>query len=247
MPWFSLHEAISKDTKGGAWQTAASCSVPGKRVSAGRTVPRLAACYGTKNGPASCNIELTPPPDLTELKPGDFVEATVELLVLPQFAKDYYGPNEALRRDLAAHGNTWKPVLRQAAQGALAVSVSKGDLLQSYPVRIEVGSSQAAEFTVTGGVGYCPITFTGLRDYRGWKLHRWASDKWAAIDQSVFGNDFWQVHADADGRFAITFNVLLDGGSGCAAIQIFKRRMSLGAMGDSTGNLAIAVYNHICV
>ncbi len=222
MPWFSLHEAVSKDVKGGAWANRGLVVRCWRARLGGSDSPPFAACYGTKNGPSSCNIELVPPPGLTELKPGDFVEATVELLVLPQYAKDYYGPNEKLRQDLEANENTWRPVLRQAVHGALTVSVSKGELLQSCPVRIKIDSSQQSEFVITGGVGYSPITFTGLGDYRGWKLQRRASGRWSVVDQSVFGNDFWQIDATADGRFAITFNVLLDAGSGVQRFRLTK-------------------------
>jgi len=209
-PWFSLHEAISKDSQGGAWANRGLVIRSWKARLGGKPTPPFAACYGTQNGPPSCNIELTPPPGLADLKPGDYVEAVVELLVLPQFARDYYGPNEKLREDLAVNENTWKPILRQAAKGALTVSVCRGTLLASCPVRIEVDPSQQAEFAVTGGVGYAPITFTSLRHYREWTLHRMAAGTWSAIDQSVFGNDFWQVEASANGGFSVTFNVPLD-------------------------------------
>ena len=221
-PWFSLHEAVSKDTEGGAWANRGLVLRSWKARLGGKECPPFAACYGTHNGPASCNIELVPPTGLTELKAGDFVAATVELLVLPQFARDYYGPNEKLRKDLEANENTWKPVLRQAAHGALAVTASEGTLLQSCPMRFKVGPSQVAEFAVTGGVGYSPVTFTGLRTYRGWKLHRWEEGAWSVIDQSVFGNDFWQVNATPDDDFAITFNVVLDAGAGSQRFRLAR-------------------------
>jgi hypothetical protein len=214
MPWFSLHQACNKDKQGGAWANRGLVIRSWKARLGGKERLPCAASYGTQDGPPSCNIELAPPPDLTELKPGDFVEATVEVLILPQFARDYYGPNERLRQDLKANENTWMPVLRQAADGAVAVSVSKGNLHESYPLRIEVDSTQVAEFTVRGGVGYFPITFLGLRDYRGWELSRLKSDRCARLDQSVFGNDFWQIDGTGEDRFAITFNVLLDAAAG---------------------------------
>jgi hypothetical protein len=213
-PWFSLHEAISKDTAGGAWANRGLVLRSWKARLGGEDCPPVAASYGTQNGPASCTIELVPPPDLTELSPGDFVEATVELLVMPQFAVDYFGPNDQLRKELEAGGNTWKPVFRQAGGGALTVSATTGTLLSSCPVRMGLGASQVADFTVTGGVGYSPITFSGLGDYHGWTLYRRAGDQWAAIDQSVFGNDFWQVTREAGDRFAITYNVSLDAEAG---------------------------------
>ena len=214
IPWFSLHRAVSKDKQGGAWANRGLVVRSWKARLGGKDCPPFAAVYGTVNRHPSCNIELSPPPGLSELKPGDFVEAKIELLVLPQFAKDYYGPNEKLRQTLNSEEDTWKPVLRQAAENALTVTTSKGTLLQAFPVRIAIDQSQVAEFTVEGGVGYSPITFTGLRDYRGGELSRWEGNEWSVIDQSVFGNDFWQIDKTADNRFAITFNVLLDAADG---------------------------------
>ena len=77
---------------------------------------------------------------------------------------------------------------------------------------------------------YCPISFTELRDYRGWTLFQRAGDTWSAIDQSAFGNDFWQVNKTAAGRFTITFNVLLDAGAG---LQHF--RLLSGEIMDGSG------------
>ena len=39
------------------------------------------------------SLELSPPPGVDTLLDGDYVEAVVELLTLPQRARDYYGPN----------------------------------------------------------------------------------------------------------------------------------------------------------
>lgn len=210
-PWFSLHEGISKDEKGGAWANRGLVIRSWKARLGGREAPPIAASYGTQNGPHSCNVELTPPPKVTQLQPGDFVEAQVELLVLPQSADDYYGPNKNLREDLQGNGNTWKPVFRQAVGNALRIEVENGTLLRGYPPRIQVDSNQSAEIAVTGGVGYLPLTFSGLSDYRDWQLLRGDADgKWTAVDQSAFGNDFWQIDREEGGNYSITFNVSLD-------------------------------------
>ncbi|MCX6872438.1 MAG: hypothetical protein NTW21_01310 [Verrucomicrobia bacterium] len=230
MPWFSLHKAVSKDESGrGAWANRGLVIRSWKARLGGKDCPPFAASYGTEDGPASCNLELAPPGDLTALEPGDFVEATVELLVLPQFERDYYGPNEKLRQDLKTNENTWKPVFRYASDGALAVTVSKGRPLQTCPVLIAVDTAQVAEFTVTGGAGYSPVSFTELRDYRGWTLYQRRGDTWSAIDQSVFGNDFWQVNKTAEGRFAITFNVLFDAGAGLQHFRLLSEEIMNGS------------------
>ncbi|MBT4496167.1 MAG: RsmB/NOP family class I SAM-dependent RNA methyltransferase, partial [Gemmatimonadetes bacterium] len=222
-PWFSLHEGVSKDEKGGAWANRGLVIRSWKARLGGKEAPPTAASYGTQNRPHSCNIELTPPPDVTQLQPGDFVEAWVEFLVLPQSADDYYGPNESLRGDLQSNGNTWKPVFRQAAGNALQIETENGTLLRAYPPRIEVGQNREAEIAIAGGIGYLPLTFSGLSDQRGWQLlYRNTDGEWITIDQSAFGNDFWQIGREGNGKYAVTFNVSLDARDGVTREKRFR-------------------------
>jgi hypothetical protein len=48
------------------------------------------------------------------LDAGDFVEATIEHIIVPQFAEGYYGPNEALRAALSRNEDTWQMILWEA-------------------------------------------------------------------------------------------------------------------------------------
>ena len=66
-------------------QPGSPVATPRAAVLAPRTAPRG-------------RVELIPPPGIVELRPGDFVEAEVELVVMPVSAEDYYGADEALRR-----------------------------------------------------------------------------------------------------------------------------------------------------
>jgi hypothetical protein len=171
-------------------------------------VPHFAS-YGTENGIPSANAELSPPPGLTELLPGDFVEAEIELLILPQSAEDYYGPNATFRDALTEHAGTWKLPYRFAKEGALHIDMENGTLLRGLPVEIEVeAATQSAACSITGGVGYVPLTFTGLKSPAD---HTLTVDG-EPVDQSVHGNDFWQVTA-ADDAWSITYNLSLDGAS----------------------------------
>jgi len=115
IPWFSLHDAISKDTAGGAWANRGLVIRTWKARLGGKDVPApTAAVFQTFNGPPSNSLELTAPPGVEKLLPGDFVECELELLVIPMKAGDYYKPNENLRKSLQTTANTWKPVHRQA-------------------------------------------------------------------------------------------------------------------------------------
>jgi hypothetical protein len=62
---------------------------------------------------------------------------------------------------------------------------------------------------ITGGLGYVPVTFTGLKSYRDAGL--WRDDGDGRVDQSVHGQDFWQADFDATTRtWSLTYNLPLD-------------------------------------
>ncbi len=211
-PWFSLHDAISRARGQGAWANRGMVVRSWKARLGRKDIPvPYASVFGTENGPPSANVELSPPPELNRLEPGDFVEADIELLVMPISADDYYGPNEPLRRHLAEYGNTWQPVHRQAAGNQLKLVVDRGRLVRGYPVVIEVGANGDAELQIEGGLGYVPIRFEGVAGISGQQLWMECEGDRRLIDQSVHGHDFWQTDFNpASRRYAITYNVLLD-------------------------------------
>ncbi len=152
-------------------------------------------------------IELALPPGVTELIPGDFVDAELEVIVVPIDADHYYGPNDPFRKLLAQQADTPYFVLREAAGNALDVSVSTGVMQRRYPLSVAT-VEQRAELTVRGGVGYIPVTFSNVQNYRGYQLHLDGT----VLNQAVHGNDFWQTQYDAaTDTWQMTFNVLLDG------------------------------------
>lgn len=206
-PWIALLGGFrGEQWPTGAWADRAIVLREWKARLGGKDAPvPHFAVYGTENGPHSANAELVPPPGADRLEPGDFVEAEIEMIVLPQRADDYYGPNAALKADLEANGGTWKAVHRLAAANEIAVAVERGSLIRRLPLEIACADG-GAEAVVTGGAGYLPITFTGVSDPKAWRL---AVDG-VALDQAVHGNDFWQVDRDADG-YRLTVNLPLDG------------------------------------
>jgi hypothetical protein len=163
--------------------------------------------FGTNAGETpSANLELSPPPGVNQLQPGDFVEAEVELVIVPMSAEDYYGPNQSFRRALAEGGNTWKPVFREAAGNNLKVRAINGEVPHRYPLVVALGPDGEAQVEVEGGAGYVPITFAGLDAGRDYDL--WRDD--TRVDQSVHGNDFWQADIVGAARsLERTYNVQL--------------------------------------
>lgn len=155
-------------------------------------------------GADTSTADIVPPPDVSRLLPGDFVEATFEHIVMPQFAADYYGPDEALRAALQKDGNTWRMIHREAAANDRRVETKTGTLQRLHPSIVIATAKDRGEFTLTGGLGYVPVTFTGLSSHRGWRL----SLDGTPVDQGVHGRDFWQADFDpAERRWSLTFNV----------------------------------------
>jgi len=74
-----------------------------------------------------------------------------------------------------------------------------------------------------------PITFTGLKHYRGYGLERFTADGWQRVDQSVHGHDYWQTGFDAEQRtFRMTFNVPLNQTDSGIVPQRFRLRPDIG-------------------
>jgi hypothetical protein len=128
---------------------------------------------------------------------------------MPKYASDYYGPNVQLATALDKNENTWRMIHREAIGNDLDIIVTKGILEHVYPIRIN--ASNGAEFVVTGGLGYVPMTFSGLPDYRKYTLQKKGGDAWERVDQSVHSRDFWQTDYDAEtATWEMTYTVPLD-------------------------------------
>lgn len=211
-PWISMHEAERWTEDAGAWANRGlvvrhwDAKLGGKRAAAW-----VAEIGVPVHGRDTSLVDFLPPPGVTELLPGDYVEAEIVHVVMPQHAADYYGPNENLRQALAAHANTWRMIHREAAGNHLDVKVTRGGTLEHrYPVRIRSRGGEVA-FTVTGGVGYVPATIAGLVDYRGFTLERHVEGHWMAVDHSWHGNDDWQTDFDPQTqRWELTYSLPLD-------------------------------------
>jgi hypothetical protein len=166
--------------------------------------PWLAERGVNARGTDTSTMDIVPPPGVTRLLPGDFIEATFEHLVMPQFAADYYGPNKPLRAALREHENTWRMIHREAIGNDRRVAVTTGTLAGTYPA-VEIRAvNEVAEFTLSGGLAYVPLTITGLTSPRFGSLELDGN----AVDQSVHGADFWQCDYDpASKTWSRTYNV----------------------------------------
>lgn len=226
--WFSMHRAVSRDSsKYGAWANRGVVIRDWSAQLGGKAALPHAAEYGAKvRGRDTSLIDIVPPPDVKRLEPGDYVEATVVHIVMPQEAAEYYGPNRNLRAALARDGDTWKMIYREAIGNDLEVRVKRGRLARAYPPLVEVDGEEVADFIVIGGLGYVPITLEGLSSHDGHELYRVVDGWHERVDQSVHGNDFWQTDYDVRaGEWRRTYTVPLETpGDGRGRVRfVFKK------------------------
>ena len=129
---------------------------------------------------------------------------------MPQFADDYYGPNRALAKALESGENTWKMIHREAVGNDIRVETGRGKLVRQRPIAI-LSKGNRAEFTVTGGLGYVPVTIAGLTGYRDPVLETKLDGVWKRLDQSVHGKDYWQTDFNSTtDTWEITYSLPLD-------------------------------------
>lgn len=211
VPWISLHEAVPRESqRNGATANRGIVIRTWRARLGGRdAAPWIVERGGKARGSEFSTLDIVPPPGVTRLEPGDFVEATIEHVVVPQFAKDYYGPNAALRAALSKDENTWRMIHREAVDNDHRVEMKLGELQRRHPAVTVSTVDDTAEFTLAGGLGYVPITFTGLSSPQGHALFVDGQP----VDQSIHGNDFWQTDYDPlSRRWSRTYNVPLKDG-----------------------------------
>ncbi|MGA0134566.1 MAG: LamG domain-containing protein, partial [Opitutales bacterium] len=167
-------------------------------------------------------LDITAPPGVKSLLPGDYVEALIEHVVIPRSADDYYGPDEKLREALRTRSAP-EMVLREAKQGARDVTVSVGRLRSLHPAVSVECQDNRAEITLAGGVGHVPLRFSGLtlppRRIQvlldGKPAVPATGDKPAAPaipgtppDPASHGTEFWQIEPAPDRRsYAFVINL----------------------------------------
>jgi hypothetical protein len=144
---------------------------------------------------------------------GSTVSATIEYLVPPADKDRYYGAADYLLGLPAQSYRSTDMMLELAAGGAVEVEVDHGTLLQTWPVEVAaIPGPVAAELTMTGGRGFTPMTFRGLNRPDGWRLEVEGDSGWEVVDQSVWGNDFWQADFEPDsGTWVLTFSIANEG------------------------------------
>jgi len=217
VPWFSFTDGRFSTTHQDARFLPANRGFVirewGARINGVDNVPPWFAEYNTtsgRHGGPSSLINIIPPEYCNRFQKGDYIEAEIELFIIPLHAEDYYGPNQNLAEALKTKANSWELVYREAIGNDLEVEIQSGRLLDSYPIKIEAEDNRAA-LVITGGMGYVPMVITNLSGFRNPQLSRKVNNSWQTVDQSVHGNDFWQADYNAaNGSWDISYNLNLD-------------------------------------
>ena len=210
IPWFSLHdgELGANDHNGPPANRGIVIRSWKARLGGKVASPWMAERGLTRHQTDSSTLDIVPPPDVTRLEPGDFIEATLEHIVMPKFAKDYYGPSAALRTALTKDENTWHMIHREAVGNDYAVTMKTGTLERLHPGILIRTDRDAATFDLTGVTGYVPVTFTGLTSPRNSTL----TVNGVPLNQAIHGSDFWQTDYDPVTRtWSRTYNIPSDG------------------------------------
>jgi hypothetical protein len=111
------------------------------------------------------------------------------------------------RNALAKYADTWRLVQREAS-GSMQAHVDSGSLLSKNPLTLSPNWRGKAAVTLMNGVGFVPVIFTGIKNYRDFELR--LDDQ--SLNQEVHGNDFWQTDYDEVKReWRVTCNIPRDG------------------------------------
>lgn len=125
----------------------------------------------------------------------------------PKHAHDYYGPNTAFKELLAQYPDDAGLVREIAARRGFAIEVHRGavgPVHRSLPVIVAV--DDRADFTLTGGHGFLPITITGLEGPDGIRLgvERDGTAEWVEVPGE--GDILRQTDFDPeDGTYGVSY------------------------------------------
>ena len=163
--------------------------------------------FGTSDGVSQVSCELTVPTSVGKtIKHGSKISLTVEYSVVPNNTRTYYGSSDYILSTMSLMG-TGDAMYQQVYGGKVTAKATKGSVIANHPVIIECENDEC-EFSITGGLGYVPLLIENVSSYKGYSLQQKVNGEWVKIDQSVLGNDYYQVVYNAKtGKYQYAFNV----------------------------------------
>jgi hypothetical protein len=187
------------------------------------------------------DVKIVPPPHSKSYHPGDSVEMDVHWLHLTSVADNYGGPNEDYRKHLAQNPLSWKTTYREAIGNDLELKVIGGKVLKNYPIIIQAHSPEIS-ISISGGIACVPIRIEGLKTKYN-SIYQVIDGKEKELDQSNYGNDFWQTeYTPASNTYKMTFNLPLDGMDRSQWIlkpvpkQVFENRVNADPVEEAPNN-----------
>ena len=175
------------------------------------TTPHINIIRTHNGGWSQMSFELGLPWDQgnSSIPAGSVIKATVEYLVPPADKSAYYGQSNYLSELPPESFQGTDMLLTLARDNQLEVVATVGTVVRTHPVELDAApGAVAVQLTLSGGLGYTPITIHGLARPDGWSLQKRVDGAWLPVDQAVEGNDFWQAYDDvATGTFDLVFNV----------------------------------------
>jgi len=209
-PWVAIHGYTGTDSGYSPGVKGYIIRSWKARINGVNNVPPYLVEHSLASGYAGSSLDIVPPPGVTTLQAGDYVQAIIERLYVPSTPGEYYGPDINMATAATNYANTYYMVLREAIGNHLSISTRVGTLTQMYPTPTIALFNDFAQFSVTGGLNYVPVTFAGASTYQNPSVEELMGTNWVAVNQSVNGNDFWQADYSSTNRsWDITFNLQL--------------------------------------
>jgi len=175
------------------------------------STPHINIMRTNNGGWSQMSFELGIPYDSSSLvvPAGSVLTATVEYLVPPAEKSAYYGASDYLLDMPELSYQSTDMMLELAAGNRLAIVPTVGSLARTHPIELHASAGPiAVQFMMTGGLGYTPVTISGLARPDGWRLEKKVDTLWQPLAQEVEGNDYWQAYDDVtSGHFDLVFNL----------------------------------------
>jgi hypothetical protein len=134
-----------------------------KAVIDGRPVTNPSAAFFNSNlyKEDSYHAELIPPAGTKQFKAGDFIEMTVEFILLPLTREAYLGDDPVVSSLLESIPNQWK--IAQAVATGNKPRITAGDaLIAEGPLPVVEFAKLEQELTLKGTSALVPLTITGV-------------------------------------------------------------------------------------
>ena len=178
--------------------------------------------FGTNNGVSQVTCELTVPNEVGKtIKRGSKICLTVEYSVLPNNISTYYGSSDYILATTSLMGKA-DAMYQQTYGGLVSAKATTGKVLANKPVIIECENDQC-EFSITGGLGYVPLLIENVSGYKGYSLEQKVNGVWEKVDQSITGNDYYQVVYNAKkGTYQFAYNIKTTKGLGFQMEETYR-------------------------